>query len=240
VIGTQQINRFEAIRQLQETVKKNSKSLADWVILGELAHEVAIDLPADQSGEYYKLSREAYENALELAPDNRGLQAAVQFAKDQEQGLEAFEKSRSAATRMYLEARRRDLAETQFTPSLRVFGAPTPHPAMTGRARATGAATGDIGTARPTTVNPTLDNTAATASSTRNDPAIRKSATGGDVVVSPPETASSTTSGPSGANFGVRQFYSYPTYRTYVPSQGAPLTYQQFSSSYYPATGDPA
>ena len=88
-------------------------------------------------------------------------------------------------------------------------------------------------------MNPTLDNTAATASSTRNDPAIRKSATGGDVVVSPPETASSTTSGPSGANFGVRQFYSYPTYQTYVPSQGAPLTYQQFSNSYYPATGDP-
>jgi hypothetical protein len=235
VIGTQQINRFEAIRQLQETVKQNPKSLADWVILGELAHEVAIDLPADQAGQYYKLSRDAYENALELAPDNRGLQAAVQFAKDQEQGLDRFEKSRSAATRMYLEARRRDLAETQFTPSLRVYGAPTPPPAaMTGRAAATGATTGDIGTARPTTVNPTLDNTAATASSTRNDPAVRKSATGGDVVVFPAETASSTTSGPSGANYGVRQFYSYPAYQTYVPSQGAPLTYQQFSNSYYP------
>jgi hypothetical protein len=240
VIGTQQINRFEAIRQLQETVKQNPKSLADWVILGELAHEVAIDLPADQADPYYKMSREAYENALELAPDNRGLQAAVQFAKDQEQGLEQFEKSRSATTKMYLDARRRDLAETQYTPSLRVFGAPTPPPAaMTGRATPTGAPTGDIGTARPTTVNPTLDNTAATASSTRNDPSIRKSATGGDVVVSPPETASSTTSGPSGANFGVRQFYSSPTYQTYVPSQGTPLTYQQFSSSYYPPTGAP-
>jgi hypothetical protein len=231
VIGTQQINRFEAIRQLQETVKQNPKSLADWVILGELAHEVAIDLPADQAGRYYKLSREAYENALELAPDNRGLQAAVQFAKDQEQGLDRFEKSRSAATRMYLEARRRDLAETQFTPSLRVYGAPTPPPSGSPEAAA---ATGDIGTARATTVNPTLDNTAATASSTRNDPAVRKSATGGDVVVFPAETASSTTSGPSGANYGVRQFYSYPTYQTYVPSQGAPLTYQQYSSSYYP------
>ena len=139
VIGTQQINRFEAIRQLQETVKQNSKSLADWVILGELAHEVAIDLPADQAGEYYKLSRDAYENALELAPDNAGLQAAVQFAKDQEQGLDRFEKSRSAATQMYLAARRRDLAETQFTPSLRVYGAPTAPPAaMTGRATGTG------------------------------------------------------------------------------------------------------
>ena len=72
VIGTQQINRFEAIRQLQETVKQNPKSLADWVILGELAHEVAIDLPADQAGEYYKLSREAYENALELCPTTAG------------------------------------------------------------------------------------------------------------------------------------------------------------------------
>ena len=87
--------KIEAIRQLQETVKQNPKSLADWVILGELTHEVAIDLPADQAGQYYKLSRDAYENALELAPDNRGLQAAVQFAKDQEQGLDRFEKSRS-------------------------------------------------------------------------------------------------------------------------------------------------
>ena len=103
VIGTQQINRFEAIRQLQQAVKQNSKSLADWVILGELAHEVAIDLPADQAGPYYKLSRDAYENALELAPDNPGLQAAVQFAKDQEQGLDRFEKSRTAATKMYLD-----------------------------------------------------------------------------------------------------------------------------------------
>ncbi|MEJ7637852.1 MAG: hypothetical protein WKF75_07705 [Singulisphaera sp.] len=95
VIGTQQINRFEAIRQLQQTVKQNSKSLADWVILGELAHEVAIDLPADQARLYYKTSRDAYENALELAPDNTGLQAAVQFAKDEEQGLDRFEKSRA-------------------------------------------------------------------------------------------------------------------------------------------------
>ncbi len=235
VIGTQQINRFEAIRQLQETVKQNPKSLADWVILGELAHEVAIDLPPDQAGQYYKLSRDAYENALELAPDNRGLQAAVQFARDQEQGLEQFEKSRSAATRMYLTARRRDLAETQFTPSIRVYGPTADLPAASAERAA---ATGDIGTARPGTVNPTLDNTAATASSTRNDPAIRKSATGGDVVVSPPETASSTTSGPSGANYGVRQFYSYPAYQTYVPSQGAPLPYQRYSSSYQPATGN--
>ena len=128
VIGTQQINRFEAIRQLQQTVKQNPKSLADWVILGELAHEVAIDLPADQAGPYYKMSRDAYENALELAPDNPGLQAAVQFAKDQEQGLDRFEKSRSAATQMYLAARRRDLAATQFTPSLRVYGPPMAPP----------------------------------------------------------------------------------------------------------------
>ena len=61
------------------------------------------------------------------------MQAAVQFAKDQEQGLDRFEKSRSAATQMYLAARRRDLAETQFTPSLRVYGPPmAPPAAMTG------------------------------------------------------------------------------------------------------------
>ena len=144
VIGTQQINRFEAIRQLQQTVKQNSKSLADWVILGELAHEVAIDLPADQAGPYYKMSRDAYENALELAPDNAGLKAAVQFAQDQEQGLDRFEKSRTAAAQMYLAARRRDLAATRYTPTLRVYGSPmAPPTAMTG--------TANVGAGRATT-----------------------------------------------------------------------------------------
>ena len=229
VIGTQQINRFEAIRQLQQTVKQNSKSLADWVILGELAHEVAIDLPADQAGPYYKMSRDAYENAVELAPNNPGLKAAVQFAKDQEQGLDRFEKSRSAATRMYLAARRRDLAATQFTPTLRAFGPP-----MAPTAAMSGTGTANLGTGRATTATTGSDNTPATASSARNDPAIRKSPTGGDVVVTPTETATNSSSGQSSANYGVRQFYSYPTYQTYAPAQGAPLTYQQFSNSYDP------
>ena len=231
VIGTQQINRFEAIRQLQQTVKQNSKSLADWVILGELAHEVAIDLPADQAGPYYKMSRDAYENALELAPDNAGLKAAVQFAQDQEQGLDRFEESRTAAAQMYLAARRRDLAATRFTPTLRVYGSPmAPPTAMTG--------TANVGAGRATTVTTGSENTAATASSARNDPAIRTSPTGGEVAVTPRETATNSTSGQSSANFGVRQFYSYPTYQTYVPLQGAPLTYQQFSNSYAPSNSD--
>jgi len=231
VISTQQINRFEAIRQLQDTVKQNPKSLADWVMLGELAHEVAIDLPADQAGTYYKMSRDAYENALKLAPDNRGLRAAVQFAKDQEQGLDRFEQSRSAATQMYLAARRRDLAATQFTPPLRVYGPPMAPPAAM-----TGTGTANVGTGRATTATTRSDGTPATASSARNDPAVRKSPTGTDVVVTPTETATNSSAGQSSANYGVRQFYSYPTYQTYVPAQGAPLTYQQFSNSYYPTT----
>ncbi len=231
VIGTQQINRFEAIRQLQQTVKQNSKSLADWVILGELAHEVAIDLPADQAATYYKMSRNAYENALELAPDNLGVKAAVQFAKDQEQGLDRFEKSRTAATRMYLAARRRDLAATRFTPSLRVFG-----PTMAPSSPMTEAS--NLNTGRATTATTRPNNTAATASSARNDPATRKSATEGEVAVTPGETATNSSTGQSSANFGVRQFYSYPAYQTYAPTQGAPLTYQQFSNSYEPSNTD--
>ncbi len=233
VIGTQQINRFEAIRQLQQTVKQNSKSLADWVILGELAHEVAIDLPADQAEAYYKMSRNAYENALELAPDNPGVKAAVQFAKDEEQGLDRFEKSRTAATQMYLAARRRDLAATRFTPSLRVFG-----PTMAPPAAMTGTGTADVGTGRARTAITGSENTAATASTARNVPAIRNSATGGEVAVTPSDAATNSTSGQSSANFGVRQFYSYPTYQTYAPSQGAPLTYQQYSNSYAPSNTD--
>jgi len=235
VISSQQINRFEAIRQLQQAVKQNSKSLADWVILGELAHEVAIDLPPDQAETYYKLSRNAYENALALAPDNVGLKAAVQFAKDQEQGLDRFEKSRSAATQMYLAARRRDLSATRFSPSLRVYG-PTMAP-PTGMA---GTGTANLGTSGSTTGNAGRANSAATVSSATNDPSIRRSPTGEETAIAPSVTATNSSSGLSSANMGVRQFYTYPypTYQAYAQAEGAPLTYQQYSSSYYPPNDD--
>ena len=127
VIGTHQIDRFDAIDDLQNKLKANPKSLADWVILGELAHEVAIDAPANQAPRYFTMSRQAYEQALALSPNNNGLKAAVQFARDQEANGAAFEKSRDQATQTYLDARRRDLAATNYTPTLRVF---TPPPQM--------------------------------------------------------------------------------------------------------------
>ena len=44
MIGSHQIDRFEAIRQLQQSLRANPNNTADWVILGELAHEVALDV----------------------------------------------------------------------------------------------------------------------------------------------------------------------------------------------------
>jgi hypothetical protein len=121
VIGTEQIDRYDAIKALQNDLKANPQSLADWIILGELAHEVAIDASADQAPRYFTMSREAYEKALALAPTNAGLKAAVQFAKDQEAHSAEFEKIRDRATQAYLEARRRDLAATNYTPTIRVM-----------------------------------------------------------------------------------------------------------------------
>lgn len=121
VISSHQIDRYDAINKLQQELQANPKSLADWTILGELAHEVAVDLPADQAPKYYHLSRDAYEKALALDPDNPGLKAAVKFARDQEANAERFENARDRATRIYLDARRRDLAATRYTPTVRVY-----------------------------------------------------------------------------------------------------------------------
>jgi len=158
VISSHQIDRYDAINQIQDKVKADPKSLADWVILGELAHEVALDLPADQAGKYNSMSLDAYEKALALAPDNPGLKAAVQFARDQQAGKDQFEKTRDQATQAYLDARRRDLAATNYTPSVRVTEPPLPTrtmpaaaPAVPGQPPVAGA-TVPAGT--PTVVNP--------------------------------------------------------------------------------------
>jgi len=124
IIGSHQIDRYDAIASLQAALQANPNSLADWVILGELAHEVAIDAPPDQAPKYFAMSREAYEKALALAPNNPGLKAAVQFARDQEAHGAAFEKTRDQATTSYLDARRRDLAATNYAPAIRVFNPP--------------------------------------------------------------------------------------------------------------------
>ncbi len=120
VIGSHQIDRFEAIRLLQRSLKANPEAVGDWVILGELAHEAALDLPSEQDNNYYRLSRQAYERALELDPDNAGLQAAVQFARDQENGAEQFDAARRRAARTYVDARRREMAQTNNAPTIQV------------------------------------------------------------------------------------------------------------------------
>ncbi len=60
-IGTHQIDRFEAIHLLQESLKSNPNDAAAWIVLGELAHEVAQDLSSQDDEPYYKLSEEAHE-----------------------------------------------------------------------------------------------------------------------------------------------------------------------------------
>ena len=72
VIGSHQIDRYDAIEKEQQAVADNPKSLADWIILGELSHEVAMDAPADHAGKYFKMSSDAFESALALAPNNAG------------------------------------------------------------------------------------------------------------------------------------------------------------------------
>jgi tetratricopeptide (TPR) repeat protein len=125
VIGTHQIDRFEAINLLQKALKEKPDNAADWVILGELAHEVALDAPADQAMKYFSLSREAYDKALRLEPDNAGLKAAVQFAKDQEANAEKFEQRRKEAVQVYLESRRQELTRNGITPTVEIYSAPS-------------------------------------------------------------------------------------------------------------------
>src|SRR5271165_796179 len=82
-IGTHHIDRFEAIHLLQESLKSNPNDAAAWIVLGELAHELAQDLSSQDDEPYYKLSEEAYEKALALQPKSAGLKAAVDFAREQ-------------------------------------------------------------------------------------------------------------------------------------------------------------
>lgn len=125
VIGSHQIDRYEAIEQVRQALQADPKNLSDWILLGELAQEVAMDAPSDRAAGYYRLAREAFDTALKLQPDNPGLKAAAQFARAQEQGAEQFRQSRSRATATYLATRRRELAQSGNTPTLRVYPAPT-------------------------------------------------------------------------------------------------------------------
>jgi hypothetical protein len=240
VISSRHIDRYDAIHALQERLRANPKSLADWVILGELAHEVALDLPADQATRYFQISRDAYEKALALRPDQPGLKAAVQFARDHEANSQRFEEARDRATSTYLEARRRDLAATGYTPSLSVYGVPQTPPVAavattTVEPRSTTTVTPNttVTTTRPTSpptspASGVLPDNVATIPGRNAAAAIV--AADRDPVIEPAPKAQLDT-----ANYGARQFFSssIPPYQPYY-TLGAPYTYQQYSSSYYP------
>ena len=123
-IGSHQIDRFEAIRQLQADLGSDANNVANWTILGELAHEVALDVPQGQDDTYYKLSREAYERASQLDPSNPGLKSALQFARDQEANSASFDTRRRQGVMTYLEARRREMAANGVNPTVMVYESP--------------------------------------------------------------------------------------------------------------------
>ena len=138
VISSHQIDRYEAIRQLRTTLAQDPNSLADWIILGELAQEVSGEVPADQAGPYYAIARDAYANALQIAPDDANLQAAYQFARDQEADAQRFNQGRAGLASSYIEARRRELTREGRTPapSLRVYSMPATMPEVPERTAA--------------------------------------------------------------------------------------------------------
>jgi len=126
VIDSHQIDRYVAIRQLEQGLKADPNNLTDWIILGELAHDVAMDLPAHDDDVYYTISRQAYDNALRLDPNNARLQAAARFARDQEAAMASFDAARVRAVPTYLAARRRELSGTGAVPPVQTRVAPTP------------------------------------------------------------------------------------------------------------------
>jgi hypothetical protein len=211
VISSHQIDRYDAIMKTKARLAEDPKSLADWIVLGELAHEVAMNLPEAQARDYVKTSREAYEKALALAPDNAGVRAAAQFARDLEANLDQFEKTRDQATETYLAARRRDLALSNYTPSVAVYNPPALPPAEA-----------DLAAAAPVRAPVTVP---APAVPTRPaDP--------DEPVTNPPLPNDRAT---DTATYGARLLYgTAPTYQAFTSDANAPYTYQQYSSSYYP------
>jgi hypothetical protein len=258
VISSRQIDRYDAIKALQQRLKENPKSLADWVILGELAHEVAMDLPTDQAPRYYQISRDAYEKALALQPDHPGLKAALQFARDHEANSARFESARHRAAQTYLDARRRDLAAAEYTPSLPLYGVPQVPP-VTVAATTTVAPNSTTTTVAPTTTNATTTTVTPTTTVTTTRPttppeSVPTSPAAGalpdnvatipgrnaaaaivaadrDPVIEPAPKAQADIAG-----YGARQFFStsIPPYQPYY-TEGVPYTYQRYSSAYYPA-----
>jgi len=230
LISSERIDRFEAIRLVQQMLDRNPKSLADWIILGELAHEVAMDMPADQAQKYLQMSRDAFEKALALAPNNPGLKAAVQFAQEQAENFNRFEETRKAAARMYVDTRRRDLAATNYTPMVRAF-APLPGLAAASRPAA-GTVTAPAATAAPTPAANDDVVVSAPEAAAITPPA---NTVGGRVVPDPdPAITPAPRSRVDTASYGTHLLYANPVYMPYAGVGGVPYTYQQYSSMYYP------
>jgi len=264
VISTHQIDRYDAINQLQAAVRAKPNSLADWVILGELAHEVALDAPPDQATRYYQISRDAYEHALALDPNNAGLKAAVQFARDREAGADRFEQIRDQATRTYIEARRRDLAATGHVPTVRAFVPPVPGPGPVPGGVMPAPANEVLSLETPPvepSTNPTVPSPTpgvapvvpgAPATVLAGVPAATPAAAEAAIAPSVPGVGPSADAPSQGSgiaydnpadpvnsvvesHFGVRQVYSVePYYQPYTAAAGAPYTFQQYSNAAYP------
>lgn len=263
VIGLYQIDRYDAIQQLQKELAAKPKDLAGWIVLGEIAHEVAMDAPADRAGEYFALSLNAFEKAQALAPDNPGLKAAVQFTRDQQAGEKDFEQQRDLATVTYIEARRRDLEATGFTPAVRAYGSPGTGLAVRSRAPVPGAGGGAAGTGSGVGTGATATTGAVSAGAglpgTGNRPAplidaARQAGTGaGTTVTDAPAPGASPTrtnspepivgsgrstygvaDGPVAGAGATRGPQYGPYYTPFMLPGGVPYTYQDYSRSYFP------
>jgi hypothetical protein len=130
-LRTHQIDRFEAIRLLGESLKSNPNDTAALIVVGELAHEVAQDLSSVDDELYYKLSLEAYQKALSQQPDNAGLKAAVDFAREQQAGAAEWDLTRRKAASTYIEVRKHELAASGFNPTVQVYSPPASASAAT-------------------------------------------------------------------------------------------------------------
>ncbi len=263
LISTHQINRYDAINRLQAALKANPNSLADWVILGELSHEAALDAPRDHAAKFYQMSRDAYERALTLDPNTAGLKAAVQFARDREAGADRFEQIRDQATRTYLEARRRDLAATGYLPAVRTAAPPAPNrvllvPANQVLSIESPPVEPSTNPAIPAPISATAPATvvapasadgpkAADTLGTSAGPATTKVPGVGPSANAPSQGAGVAYDHPANSviesHFGTRQIYSVtPYYQPYILGPGVPYTFQQYSNAYSPPNdyGNPA
>lgn len=123
VIGTHQIDRYAALEHVRQALVKDPNNVTDWVLLGELSHEIAAEVTANLAPGYYRLSRQSYENALTLEPNNAHLKAAAEFAREQEKAADRVAQSRQTATASYIQARRQELAQSNYAPVVRTYTA---------------------------------------------------------------------------------------------------------------------